>query len=268
MSRDGEGIDAGVLDGAEESAAGPAIVCRDVVKYFGHLEALRGATLTVRRGEVLALLGDNGAGKTTLVKCISGAYQIDGGDIRVMGEQVEASTRSTQERGVQTIYQNLALADDLSVVENVFLGREKVLPGWRGRLGIIDSRAMREETVQAAKRMGVRLRSGVEVSTRDLSGGQRQIVAIMRAVPWASTAIMMDEPTAALGARQRQIVYDVARQVADGGVAVLMISHDIPQMVEFADRVAVMRQGRVVAERPASELDTSSVMSLMLGGTV
>jgi ABC-type sugar transport system ATPase subunit len=243
-----------------------AIECRAIVKRFGHLEALRGADLTVRFGEILALLGDNGAGKSTLVKCISGAYDPDGGEMSVLGERTEVqSTRHAQQLGIQTIYQDLALAPDLSVLDNVFLGREIVLPGWRGKLGILARGEMQRQAEEAVRRVGVRMAT-VRAPVRDLSGGQRQAVAVTKAVPWATTAILMDEPTAALGARQRQIVYEAARAAAANGLAVLMISHDIPQMVEIADRIAVMRHGVVVAERPASELGVEDVMALMLGG--
>ncbi len=244
-----------------------AIACRGVWKRFGHLEALRGADLTVRFGEILALLGDNGAGKSTLVKCISGAYHADAGEISVLGERAEInSTREAQARGIQTIYQDLALAPDLSVLDNVFLGREAVLPGWRGRVGILDRARMQRETEDAVRRIGVRMAT-VRAPVRDLSGGQRQAVAVMKAMPWATTAILMDEPTAALGARQRKIVYDAARSAAASGLAVAMISHDIPQMLEIADRIAIMRQGIVVAEDVARNLDLQTVMTLMLGGT-
>jgi simple sugar transport system ATP-binding protein len=252
---------------AAETAVGTvAIECRNVEKRFGQLQALRGANLTVRYGEILALLGDNGAGKSTLVKCISGAYHPDGGEILVGGEHVEIqSTHEAQALGIQTIYQDLALAPDLSVLDNVFLGREEFVPGWRGKLGILDRARMRREAEDAVRRAGVRMAT-VRAPVRDLSGGQRQAVAVMKALPWAKTGILMDEPTAALGARQRQIVYEAARNAADGGLAVLMISHDIPQMLEIANSVAVMRQGVVVAERDAAELDLQGVMTLMLGG--
>jgi ABC-type sugar transport system ATPase subunit len=238
-----------------------------VWKRFGHLEALRGANLTIRFGEILALLGDNGAGKSTLVKCISGAYHADEGEIHVLGERAEIeSTRAAQGHGIQTIYQDLALAPDLSVLDNVFLGRETVIPGWRGRLGVLDRSRMQREAEAAVRQIGVRMAS-VRSPVRDLSGGQRQAVAVMKAIPWATTAILMDEPTAALGARQRQIVYEAARNAAAGGLAVVMISHDIPQMLTIADRVAVMRQGVVVAENDAASLDLQTVMTLMLGGS-
>ena len=244
-----------------------AIECRGIWKRFGHLEALRGADLTIRFGEILALLGDNGAGKSTLVKCISGAYTIDEGELFVLGEQTHVvSTRHAQAIGIQTIYQDLALAPDLSVLDNVFLGRELVQPGWRGRLGVLARAEMQHEAEEAMRRIGVRMAT-VRSPVRDLSGGQRQAVAVAKAMPWATTAILMDEPTAALGARQRRIVYDAARKAAADGLAVVMISHDIPQMVEIADRIAVMRQGVVLAQQPASELGVQQVMALMLGGT-
>jgi ABC-type sugar transport system ATPase subunit len=244
-----------------------AIECRGVWKRFGHLEALRGADLTIRFGEILALLGDNGAGKSTLVKCISGAYHADAGEVWVLGAHAEIeTTRHAQELGIQTIYQDLALAPDLSVLDNVFLGREAVLAGWRGRLGILDRTRMQRETEAAVRQIGVRMAT-VRAPVRDLSGGQRQAVAVMKAMPWATTGILMDEPTAALGARQRKIVYEAARSAAESGLAVAMISHDIPQMLEIADRIAVMRQGVVVAQEKAAELDLQAVMTLMLGGT-
>jgi ABC-type sugar transport system ATPase subunit len=252
---------------ASSRAGTVAIECRGVWKRFGHLEALRGADLTVRFGEIHALLGDNGAGKSTLVKCISGAYHADAGEILVLGEPAQMETTlHAQELGIQTIYQDLALAPDLSVLDNVFLGREALLAGWRGRLGILDRTRMQRESEEAVRRIGVRMAS-VRAPVRELSGGQRQAVAVMKAMPWATTAILMDEPTAALGARQRQIVYETARSAASTGLAVLMISHDIPQMLEIADRVSVMRQGVVVADREASALDLQTVMTLMLGGS-
>jgi simple sugar transport system ATP-binding protein len=254
-------------DVATREPATVAVECRGIWKRFGHLEALRGANLTIRFGEILALLGDNGAGKSTLVKCISGAYHPDAGELLVLGERAEfQSTRHAQQLGIQTIYQDLALAPDLSVLDNVFLGRELVVPGWRGKLGVLARSRMQQETEEAIRRIGVRM-SSVRAPVRDLSGGQRQAVAVTKAMPWATTSILMDEPTAALGVRQRKIVYEAARNAADGGLAVVMISHDIPQMVEIADRIAVMRQGVVVAEDHASELGMQQVMTLMLGGT-
>jgi simple sugar transport system ATP-binding protein len=256
-----------LADGAPQTGApgSTAIECRALVKRFGHLEALRSADLTVRFGEILALLGDNGAGKSTLVKCISGAYQPDAGELWLLGERTTVqSARHAQELGIQTIYQDLALAPDLSVLDNIFLGREIVAGGLRGRIGTLRRGTMQREAEEAVRRIGVRMPT-VRAPVRDLSGGQRQAVAVTKAMRWASTAILMDEPTAALGARQRQIVYQAARSAAENGLAVVMISHDIPQMLEFADRVAVMRQGEVVAQEQAASLDLPEVMALMIG---
>jgi simple sugar transport system ATP-binding protein len=244
-----------------------AIECRGIEKRFGHLEALRGADLSVRFGEILALVGDNGAGKSTLIKCIAGAHPPDGGGIWLMGEETHVrSTRHAQELGIQTIYQDLALAPDLSVLDNVFLGREVTLPGWRGKLGVLSRSAMQREAQEAITQIGVRMAS-VRAPVRNLSGGQRQAVAVAKAMRWASTAILMDEPTAALGTRQRKIVYEAARRVAEKGLAVIVVSHDIPQMLEIADRFAVMRHGFVVNEAPAADLTLEDVMRLMLGGS-
>jgi simple sugar transport system ATP-binding protein len=247
-------------------AAVPAIECREIRKSYGHLEALRGASLMARSGEILALLGDNGAGKSTLVKCIAGAHQPDSGEVWLLGKKVDLhSTREAQELGIQTIYQDLALAPDLSVLDNIFLGREIIATGWRRRLGVLRRGEMQHEAELAIASVGVRV-SSVRSPVRDLSGGQRQAVAVCKSMRWATTAILMDEPTAALGARQRQIVYDAARSAADKGLAVIMISHDIPQMIEIANQIAVMRQGVVVAQAHASDVDLRDIMTLMIGG--
>lgn len=244
-----------------------AIEARGIEKRFGHLEALRGADLTIRFGQILALLGDNGAGKSTLVKVVAGALVPDAGTLRFLGETTQVqSARHAQELGIQTIYQDLALAPDLSVLENMFLGREITVGGVLGRLGIISRTQMQREARQAVAELGVRVKS-VRANVRDLSGGQRQAVAVTRAMRWATTAILMDEPTAALGARQRQIVYEAARAAANRGLAIVMVSHDIPQMLEIADRVAIMRHGAVVTEERAETLEQREVMDLMLGGT-
>jgi simple sugar transport system ATP-binding protein len=243
-----------------------AIKCTGISKRYGQLQALRDASMSAYAGEITALLGDNGAGKSTLVKCIAGAVSPEAGTIELLGERVTvSSTRHAQELGIQTIYQDLALAPDLSVLDNVFLGREILAPGWRGKLGVLSRAEMQTEAEQAVAQVGVRIKS-VRSPVRDLSGGQRQAVAVTKAMRQATTAVLMDEPTAALGARQRAIVYDAARSAAEKGLAVLMISHDIPQMLELADRITIMRQGLVVAEDDVSVFDQRSVMDLMLGG--
>lgn len=249
-------------------AAGEFVIeAIDVVKRFGHVQALSGASLQVRPGEVLALVGDNGAGKSTLTKIICGALAPDGGRLTFWGETTKIqSIAHAQKLGVETVYQDLALAPDLSVAENLFLGREPVIGGgFRGWPVALDRRRMRQAAQEALDRVGINLHS-VDDSVRDLSGGQRQAIAVARAVMWATAAILMDEPTAALGTKQTQIVYESIRSAADRGLAVVVVSHDIPKMLSLADRIAVLRQGRTVSITPARDLTLTDVVALMLGG--
>jgi simple sugar transport system ATP-binding protein len=246
----------------------PAISARGITKSYGHLQALRGADLDLRPGEVLALVGDNGAGKSTLTKILCGAIPADSGSLAYWGEPVAVqSIGHALELGVHTVYQDLALAPDLSVAENLFLGRELARTGIRGRLGMLDRARMRDDTRVALAQLGINLRS-LRVPVRVLSGGQRQALAVARSITWATTAVLMDEPTAALGPKQSAIVYDTVMNAAARGLAVLVISHDIPRMLQVADRIAVMRHGVVVAERPASSLKLTDVIGLMLGEEV
>jgi simple sugar transport system ATP-binding protein len=239
----------------------------DIVKRFGHVEALTGASLQVRSGEVLALVGDNGAGKSTLTKIICGALAPDGGRLTFWGDTTTVpSIRHAQALGVETVYQDLALAPDLSVAENMFLGREPLVGGrFRGWPAALDRRRMRAAAQEALRGIGINLHS-VDGPVRDLSGGQRQAIAVARAVMWATAAILMDEPTAALGTKQTGIVYESIRSAAARGLAVVVISHDIPKMLSLADRIAVMRHGRTVAITPARDLNLTDVVTMMLGG--
>jgi simple sugar transport system ATP-binding protein len=246
----------------------PAIRATGIRKSYGHLEALRGADLVLHPGEVVALVGDNGAGKSTLTKIICGALAADEGELAFWGEPVRVlSINHAHELGVHTVYQDLALAPDLSVADNLFLGREQVSGGIMGRLGRLDRDRMRDDTREALARLGINLRS-LSVPVRNLSGGQRQALAVARAITWATTAVLMDEPTAALGPKQSAIVYETVTAAAARGLAVLVISHDIPRMLEVADRVAVMRHGSVVAVQDARTLTLTAVIGLMLGETV
>jgi simple sugar transport system ATP-binding protein len=240
----------------------------DIVKRFGHVQALSGASLQVRAGEVLALVGDNGAGKSTLTKIICGALAPDGGRLAFWGETTNVtSIRHAQELGVETVYQDLALAPDLSVAENMFLGREPLVGGiFGGWPAALDRRKMRQAAQKAISAAGITTLNSVDRAVRDLSGGQRQAIAVARAVMWATTAILMDEPTAALGTKQTDIVYESIRSAAGRGLAIVVISHDIPKMLSLADRIAVMRQGRTVSNTPASDLTLTDVVTLMLGG--
>jgi simple sugar transport system ATP-binding protein len=253
---------------AERPPGVPAIRASGIAKRYGHLEALRGATLDLHPGEVVALVGDNGAGKAALTKVICGAVAADGGELSFWGEPTTIlSIQHAHELGVHTVYQDLALAPHLSVADNLFLGREPIPTGWRKLVGVLDRRAMIDQTREAMRNLGISLRD-YSVPVGNLSGGQRQALAVARAITWATTAVLMDEPTAALGPKQSAIVYETVTAAAKRGLAVLVISHDIPRMLEVADRIAVMRHGSVVAVREAKSLRLSDVIGLMLGETV
>jgi simple sugar transport system ATP-binding protein len=254
------------LGGVAEVA--PVLEARDLVKTYGHVQALRGARFTAYPGEVVALIGDNGAGKSTLVKCLAGAAQADTGEIRVEGRVVNLpSPVAAQQLGIETVYQDLALATDLDGAANVFLGRELLRPGLLGRLGLLDKKAMRDQARQAFLELGVDLQdAGVPVAS--LSGGQRQSVAVARSVAWASKVVFMDEPTAALGVVQTAKVLEVIRKVRDRGITVVLISHNMPQVLEVADRVEVLRLGRRVARFRSSETSVNELVSAMTGALV
>jgi ABC-type sugar transport system ATPase subunit len=243
----------------------PAIGCVDVAKSFGHVDALRGATLTVLKGKVTALFGDNGAGKSTLLRVLCGIHTPDRGQVFIDGSPVRlTSIRDAHSRGIDVIHQDLALAPDLTVTENVYLGHEEFLAGWRGRAGVLARGRMGEQTNTALLELGIDLPS-VGVSVRELSGGQRQAVAVARAVMWSQTAILMDEPTAALGTKQSDVVCATIKEVASRGLGVLVISHDIPRMLEVADTAAILRRGQVVLDRPARDLTITDVVHAMVG---
>lgn len=239
---------------------------RGVRRSFGHVEALRGVDLTVRRGEVHALLGDNGAGKSTLMKILSGVDAPDAGEIRIEGRPVTArSPRDMQAVGVATVFQDLALASSLDAGENVFLGREITRKGLLGRLGFVDRAEMRRRTQEHVDELGSVIPS-LKVPVGSMSGGQRQAIAIARAAVWGSSMLMLDEPTAALGVRQTEQVLQLIRRVRDrGDTAVLLISHNLPDVFAVADRVTVLRLGSVVLDCPISETSIEDLTLVMAG---
>jgi ABC-type sugar transport system ATPase subunit len=243
----------------------PVVSVSNAWKSFGHVEALRGASIHVDAGEIVALYGDNGAGKSTLMRAMLGIVQPDAGTIEINGQQVELqSIRDAQAFGVDAVHQDLALAPDLSVLESLFLGHEQLRGGPLRRLGFLDRAAMANEARVALERLGIRLPS-VRVPVRDLSGGQRQAVAVARAVMWTSTAILMDEPTAALGAHQSDIVCETIVSSAHRGLGVLVISHDLPRTLEIAHRVVVLVRGSVGLDAPAKGLTVPEIVEVMVG---
>ena len=236
-----------------------------MVKTYGSVQALRGACFTVMPGEVVGLLGDNGAGKSTLVKVLSGVIKPDGGQLLVDGRPVTMSTpEDARSHGIETVYQDLALAPDLSSIQNLFLGREIVKSGLAGWLGVLDRRAMKESSERAFQRIG----TGIQDITGPislLSGGQRQAVAVGRATIWAQRMLIMDEPTAALGVVQSERVGQLIRSVAAEGIAVVLVSHNLPFVFEVADRVQVMRLGARVATYSTKEATMDNVVGSMTG---
>jgi simple sugar transport system ATP-binding protein len=238
---------------------------RGLSKTFGHVQALREANFTARAGEVTALIGDNGAGKSTLVKCLSGAQEPDGGEIWFGGRQVRLDSPVAAQRiGIETVFQDLALAGDLDSAANLYLGRELFRPGLLGRLGVLDRRRMRAEAQTAFAELGVDL-PDVRSKVASLSGGQRQSVAVARAVAWATRLVFMDEPTAALGVVQRERVLDTVRRIRDRGIGVVLISHNMPEVLAVADRVEVLRLGRRVARFSAAEATLEELVGAMTG---
>lgn len=242
-----------------------ALEVREVHKTFGHVRALRGASLTIRRGEIVGLVGDNGAGKSTLIKVLSGWHRADSGDVLAEDRPARLHGPGDARRlGIETVYQDLALAPELDVQANLFLGREQVVGGLAGRLGVLRRRAMRQRARQVLADMQVAL-PRLDVPVRFLSGGQRQIVAVARALFWAERAVLMDEPTAALGVRQTDQVTALVRRAAESGVAVLLITHNLPELIELVDRVVVLRLGRNVGEFAAAEATTNALVTAMTG---
>lgn len=243
----------------------PLMEARDIAVDFGHIRALDGATLGIHRGETLGLVGDNGAGKTTLVRVLGGELVPDRGHISFEGEVVTFhSVRDAHALGVHIVYQDLALAPDLTAAENLVLGHEPLLKGFAGRLGFLDRAAAARETQLRLRRLHIQL-PNIEEKVRNLSGGQRQSLAVARGLTYGHVCMLMDEPTAALGAQQTAMVYSAIAQAAASGVAVVVVSHDLRQVLEFADRVAIMRHGRVLAVEPARSLGVREIIDIMMG---
>ena len=234
-----------------------------ITKSFGGVHALRGASITMRRGEVTALIGDNGAGKSTLVRCLSGIHRPDTGTITLDGQEVQFDTPlAAREHGIETVQQNLALVEDLTVWQNFFLGREKT-KGF-GPFRFLDRTAMRATAQELVSDLAVNV-PPVTSRVRRLSGGQRQAVSIARAAGWGGSIVIMDEPTAALGVQETARVESIIHKLKEQGVAVLLISHNFDQVLRLSDHVWVMRGGLAVAERRAAETDGDELVALITG---
>jgi simple sugar transport system ATP-binding protein len=247
------------------SNGAPLLEARGIVKSFGKVQALRGANFEVRPQEVVALVGDNGAGKSTLVKTLAGVHQAEGGEIRFEGEPVTIhSPLDARALGIETVYQDLALAAELDPASNLYLGREIMRSGLLGKLGFLDKKAMRRESGAAFERLGVAIQD-VDARVATMSGGQRQGIAVSRAVMWANKVVFMDEPTAALGVVQTRNVLDLIGRVKEHGVSVVLISHNMPEVLEVADRIEVLRLGERVAQFQRGDVTMEDIVGAMTG---
>jgi ABC-type sugar transport system ATPase subunit len=234
---------------------------RGLDKHFGPVQALYHVDLDLPAGQVTALCGDNGAGKSVLTKCIAGIYQPDHGQMYWEGEPVHIrNARDSARLGIETVYQDLALADNLDIVQNMFLGRERV------RRRLLDENDMERAAGELLASLRVTTVRSIRQPVGSLSGGQRQSVAVAKAVMWNSKLVMLDEPTAALGVVQTRMVLDLIRRLRDRGLAVMVVSHNLNDVFEVADRIAVLYLGRMVAEDRASSFDRQSVVEYMTTG--
>ncbi len=241
----------------------PLLELRGVEKHFGPVRALSGIDLTITAGEVTALAGDNGAGKSVTIKTISGIHGPDAGQIYWRGKPVQInSPKDSAALGIATVYQDLALCDNLDIVQNMFLGREKT------RLRTLDEGPMETAARRTLADLQVTTVRSIRQPVSSLSGGQRQSVAVARAVLWNSQLMILDEPTAALGVGQTTMVLRLVRRLAEQGYGVMLVSHNLNDVFEVADRIAVLRLGHMVSQGPVSNYDRQSVVELMTTGTV
>jgi ABC-type sugar transport system ATPase subunit len=246
---------------SSEAAAAPLLRLENVSKHFGPVQALTDVSLELRAGEVTALVGDNGAGKSVLIKTISGIHGPDDGEIFWEGEQVRIRTpRDAAALGIETVFQDLALCNNLDIVQNMFLGRERV------NGVVLDEERMEMDAAETLSSLAVTTVRSIRQPVASLSGGQRQSVAIAKAVLWNNKLVIMDEPTAALGVAQTAMVLGLVRRLADRGLAVLIVSHNMIDVFEVADRIAVLYLGKMVAVRKAAEIDRQIAVDLMTTG--
>ncbi|MFI9006193.1 ATP-binding cassette domain-containing protein [Actinosynnema sp. NPDC053489] len=239
----------------------PILELRGINKSFGPVHVLHDIDFAVYPGQVTALVGDNGAGKSTLVKCIAGIHPTDSGQVVFDGREVQIhGPRDAAHLGIEVVYQDLALCDNLDIVQNMFLGRE------RGKLGMLDEADMEQAARKTLTSLSVRTVKSVRTQVASLSGGQRQTVAIAKAVLWNSKVVLLDEPTAALGVAQTRQVLDLVRRLAEQGLGVVLISHNMNDVFEVADRIACLYLGRMAAEVNTKDVTHGQVVELITAG--
>jgi len=240
----------------------PILELREVVKNFGQVHALRGVEFEVRAGEVMALVGDNGAGKSTLIKCVAGIYSIDSGDVLFDGKAVSIhGPKDAARLGIEVVYQDLALCDNLDVVQNMYLGREE-----RDALYRLREAPMEQKTTETLASLSVTTIRSVRQPVATLSGGQRQSVAVARAVMWNNRVVFLDEPTAALGVAQTRQVLDLVKRLGEQGLAVVLVSHNLADVFEVADRITVLRLGRNVGVYEKSGTNQQEIVQAITSG--
>jgi len=244
-----------------QTNSAPLVDIRGVHKAFGGVHAVENVSVNVYPGEVMALLGHNGAGKSTLMKMLAGAYPIDSGEIRIGGEVAKIENPAdSQNLGVETIYQTLALADNLDSVANLFLGREI-----KTRWGTLDDYAMEKAAREVFHNLNPNFKN-IRVPVRMLSGGQRQVVAISRAVYFKARALVMDEPCAALGPEETRMVHNLVRKLKAAGVGIFLISHDMPDVFGLSDRLCVMKNGKTVGTYNTADVNEDQVLGMIIAG--
>lgn len=245
----------------------PILKARNLVKTFGRVVGLDGVSLDLYPGEVLAVIGDNGAGKSTLIKCLTGAEIPDTGELFVSGQQVHFKRpQDARVHGIETVYQNLAVSPALDVASNLFLGREERLPGLLGTVfRMLDTKGMRTKAKQELTRLGISTLQDVTVPVENLSGGQRQAVAVARAAAFGSKVVVLDEPTAALGVRESNQVLQLVRDLRDRGLPVILISHNMPHVFDVADRIHIQRLGKCAATITPQSHSMTDAVAIMTG---
>jgi fructose transport system ATP-binding protein len=245
----------------------PILKARNLVKTFGRVVGLDGVSLDLYPGEVLAIIGDNGAGKSTLIKCLTGAEIPDSGELMVSGKQVHFKRpQDARVHGIETVYQNLAVSPALDVASNLFLGREERLPGPLGKIfRVLDTKGMRRKAKEELTRLGISTLQDVTVPVENLSGGQRQAVAVARAAAFGSKVVVLDEPTAALGVRESNQVLQLVRDLRDRGLPVILISHNMPHVFDVADRIHIQRLGKCAATITPQSHTMTDAVAIMTG---
>lgn len=238
---------------------------KNIMRHYGQVEALRGCNFNVKAGEVTALIGDNGAGKSTLVRILSGTEQPDNGEIIIDGKvSTLSSPADARAAGIETVFQDLALCPHLNAVQNMYLGREISRGGLLGKLGFLNNKVMSTGSEEAFRDLGATVRS-LKANVGAMSGGQRQSIAVARSAAWASKVLFFDEPTAALGVVQKKNVLNLVRRVRDKGIGIVFISHSMPEVLDIADRIQVMRHGKVIADYKSADTNLEELVGAMTG---